>query len=133
MQAFPLSPDGEFAASLSQCRQAAMELHYWLHESEYFTPLFGPQLDIVCWIVNSDSASRASELSNQVFDAAYQRDLHLAVASVPHSMCTALQCIDNWDQDNVTVLRACVMKPEHLEHMNTLTEMLTDVVKDVLG
>ncbi len=133
MQAFPLSLDGEFAASLSQCRQAAMEFHYWLHESEYFTPLFGPQLDIVCWIVNSESASQASELSQKVFDEAFKRELHLAVASAPHSMCAALQCIEDWDQDHVIVLRACVMKPEHLEHMGLINIMLTEVVKDVLG
>ncbi|MFK8032308.1 MAG: aspartate aminotransferase family protein [Gammaproteobacteria bacterium] len=132
MEAFPLSRDGEFAAALSQCRQAAMEFHYWLHESEHFTPLFGPQLDIVCWIVNSASASRSSELSQLVFDEAAKKDLHLAVASVPYGMCTALQTIQDWDQDHVNVLRACVMKPEHLDHMASITKILSGVVKDVL-
>lgn len=132
MQAFPLSTDGEFAAALSQCRQAAMEFHYWLHESVYFTPLFGPQLDIVCWAVNAPSASRVSELSQRVFDEAAKHDLHLAVASVPRSMCVALQCIEDWDQDTVTVLRACVMKPEHLTHMDSITTLLDRVVRAVL-
>ncbi len=133
LQAFPLTGEGAFAASLSQCRQAAMEFHYWLHESEYFTPLFGPQLDIVCWIVNATSASRASELSQLVFDEAAKQELHLAVASVPHNMCVALQCIEEWDQNHVTVLRACIMKPEHLEHMTTITGMLNRVVESVVA
>ena len=132
MRAFPLTMDGAFAAALSQCRQAAMEFHYWLHEHEHFTPLFGPQLDIVCWIVNADSASRVSELSQQVFDEAAKKELHLAVASVPHSMCTALQSIENWDQDSVTVLRACVMKPEHLNYMSQITRLLEEAVRTVL-
>lgn len=124
-QTFPLTPDGEFAASLTQCRQAAMAFHYWLHESEHFTPLFGPELDIVCWIVNAPSASAASTLSQRVFDEAAKLDLHLAVATVPYEMCTALQCIDDWDQQEVSVLRACVMKPEHYEHMEAITALLT--------
>ena len=131
-QAFPLTREGAFAASISQCRQAAMEFHYWLHESEHFTPLFGPQLDIVCWIVNAPSASQASALSQRVFDETAKVDLHLAVASVPHSMCAALQCIEDWDQDYVTVLRACVMKPEHLAHLGAITKKLASVTRDVL-
>ncbi|MEM7081393.1 MAG: aminotransferase class V-fold PLP-dependent enzyme [Pseudomonadota bacterium] len=131
-EAFPLTPEGEFAASLTQCRQAAMTFYQWLHDSARFTPLFGPQLDIVCWAVDAPSASEASKRANQVFDQAAKHDLHLAVASVPKSMCSALQCIDDWDQDSVSVLRACVMKPEHLDYLDVITRRLDKATVEVL-
>ena len=124
-QLLPMSTDGEFAAGLQQGRQAALNLYQWLHETEGFTPLFGPQLDIVCWAVDGLSASQSSAHAKRLFDVAADKfDLHLAVASIPRHMCVAVQSIQDWDQDHLYCLRACAMKPEHIDALPEIQKRL---------
>lgn len=131
MQALPLDRGGEFGSQLMQCRQAAMNFYQWLHENDNFTPLFGPQLDIVCWASTATTASETSRRSRELFDLAARYDVHLAVASVPKAMCVSLQGIQDWDQDHVDCLRACVMKPEHLGALAALCDKLNAAVAEL--
>jgi len=131
MQALPLEHGAEFADQLMKCRQAAMNFYHWLHEHSSFTPLFGPQLDIVCWASTARTASETSRRTRELFNLAAQYDVHLAVASVPKSMCVALQGIHEWDQDHVDCLRACVMKPEHLSAMELICDKLNAAVAEL--
>ncbi|NNF17049.1 MAG: aspartate aminotransferase family protein [Gammaproteobacteria bacterium] len=124
MQMLPPHRHSEFAQQLQQCRQTAMQFYQWLHNSADFTPLFGPQLDIVLWAATAQSASATSRRSRQLFEIAAALDLHLAVATVPRAMCVSLQGIQDWDQDHVECLRACVMKPEHHEWLPEITARL---------
>lgn len=120
----PLTPGGEFATGLSSCRQAALRLHESLADDSRVTPLFEPDLDIVTWAVRATSARESSAAARQVFAASAEEQLHLALARFPRSMLDGSSPVPEWDEDEITCLRACVMKPEHLAWMPTIVDRL---------
>lgn len=124
MQMFPLERGGRFAAMLEDCREAALALYRHLEAGDAFRPLFEPELDIVCWAVPARTASASSARARAVFDAAARHDLHLAMARFPRAMCEAAGAVDEWDEDHLTCLRACVMKPEHRQWMPQILDRL---------
>ncbi|MFG0332600.1 MAG: pyridoxal-dependent decarboxylase, partial [Maioricimonas sp. JB049] len=123
-QLLPLDPAGEFAAGLQQGREAALELHAWLTEDSRFVPLLRPELDIVIWAVRSKTASESSRRAREFFESAEKQDVHLALASFPRAMVEATGAVDDWDEDAVLCLRACMMKPEHQEWMSRIVGRL---------
>jgi glutamate/tyrosine decarboxylase-like PLP-dependent enzyme len=133
MRLFPLEPGGDFALGLESCRDAALLLYDFLERDPRVAPLAAPELDIVVWAVRAGSASESSKLARQVFDAASERDLHLALATVPRSMLEAAAPVQRWDAPEITCLRACVMKPEHREWMPQILKRLEQAVAPVFG
>lgn len=130
-RALPLETGGEFAGSLDSCREAALELYGWLQEHSHFVPLFAPDLDIVVWAVRGATASSSNRAAREIFEATAERDLHLALATFPRSMCEPVGAIVDWDGDELCCLRACAMKPEHKEWMGEILARLgaaTDAV-----
>jgi tyrosine decarboxylase / aspartate 1-decarboxylase len=125
MEMFPLVKNGEFARSLSNCREAAFKLHSLICEDKAFIPLFEPELDIVIWAPKAKSLSEISRLSNGFFHrAAEQYNLHLALFNYPARLLNS-----NWDTiekdaEMVTCLRSCLMKPEHLEFIDGMWDIL---------
>jgi len=115
MRMLPLERGGEFARSLEACRAGALALYETLHGDERCVPLAVPELDILVWALRAHSASEASARARAVFDAAARRDLHLALASFPRAMAEPVHPVEAWDDEHITCLRACVMKPEHRE------------------
>jgi tyrosine decarboxylase / aspartate 1-decarboxylase len=113
LQLLPLEAGGEFARGLEAGRAAAVALHEQLAATARFAPLFPPELDIVVWAVRGRSSSAASARARRIFEAAAERDLHLAVATFPRRMAEACAPVEKWDRDEIVCLRACVMKPEH--------------------
>lgn len=128
----PLERGGAFAAMLARGREAAVEFHRGLEHDPRFAPLFPPQLDIVVWTVAAGSASEASRRARRIFEAAAERDLHLALAELPRSLCEASATVDTWDADSVTCLRACLMKPEHRDWLPVIRERLDAAAGAVL-
>ncbi len=124
MRAMPLNRGGEFARSLERCRQAALALHAGLLERGHAAPLFEPELDIVTWALPAATASESSRRAHAMFDQAAAHDLHLAVAEFPRRLCEASGAIEQWDQDSLSCLRACVMKPDHLDWIPRILERL---------
>jgi hypothetical protein len=74
--------------------------------------------------VRAGSASESSTRARAIFDAAAGRDLHLALATFPRAMLAAAAPVRDWDRDEITCLRACVMKPEHREWMEEILRRL---------
>jgi glutamate/tyrosine decarboxylase-like PLP-dependent enzyme len=124
MRMLPLVRNGEFAKSLESCRSAALKLYEALQKEDRFAPLFPPELDIVVWAVRARSASESSARAREIFDAAAENDLHLALATFPREMVEAVKPVTEWDSENITCLRACVMKPEHLEWLPEILKRL---------
>jgi len=124
MRMLPLVSNGEFAKSLESCRNAALKLYDALQKEERFAPLFPPELDIVVWAVRARSANESSARAREIFDAAAKNDLHLALATFPREMVEAVKPVAVWNSENITCLRACVMKPEHLEWMPEILKRL---------
>ena len=109
----PLEAGGEFAAGLSDCRAAALDVHAALAADRRFVTAFPPELDIVVWIPRADTASAASVRSRRIFDEAARRGLHLALAELPSDFFELEEAGILRDRETVTCLRSVLMKPEH--------------------
>jgi tyrosine decarboxylase / aspartate 1-decarboxylase len=133
LRMLPLVRGGVFARGLEAGRDAALELHRTLAADPRFAPLSPPQLDIVVWAVRARSASVASAQARAIFDAAAARDLHLALATFPRALLDAANPVADWDAEEITCLRACVMKPEHQAWMGAILERLDAAAQAVLG
>jgi tyrosine decarboxylase / aspartate 1-decarboxylase len=129
MRMLPLVTNGDFAKSLESCRNAALKLYEALRKEERFAPLFPPEVDIVVWAVRDRSASESSAHARKIFDAAAKDDLHLALATFPREMVEAVEPVKIWDSENITCLRACVMKPEHLEWLPEILKRLRSSIR----
>ncbi|KAA3633509.1 MAG: aminotransferase class V-fold PLP-dependent enzyme, partial [Proteobacteria bacterium] len=124
LRLLPLERGGEFAGMLGSCRDAAIALHRHLDEHRRFVPLFAPELDIVVWAIEEDSASASSKRARELFDAAARQELHLALASFPRAQCESAAPVSSWDEEQLVCVRACVMKPEHRAWMPRIIERL---------
>jgi glutamate/tyrosine decarboxylase-like PLP-dependent enzyme len=116
----PLEPGGAFARGLAASHQAALRLHGLLGADPRFATLAPPELDIVCWGVRAPSATAASQAARAAFEEAARRDLHLALVTLPRGLVEPWWPEVEWDQDVLTCLRSCLMKPEHGEWLDRI-------------
>ena len=121
----PLVHQGEFAGDLAKSRRAALEMYRRIQADNRFRTLFEPELDIVVWAPAADRVSRISERSLHLFHAAAEENLHLATFQFPTRLIG-----DKWDgvemdQENVTLLRSCLMKPEHEDWLDRIWAILS--------
>jgi glutamate/tyrosine decarboxylase-like PLP-dependent enzyme len=131
LRMFPLTPGGTFAKNLERCRQAALSLYDKIRNDPRFLPAFEPELDIVVWAPRATKASQISQLSQQVFTEAAERNLHLAVANFPKALLEQSWDI-KWDQEQVACLRSCLMKAEHLEWVESIWQILDQCADQVM-
>ncbi len=87
-----------------------------------------PQLDIVVWKVKAASAEESSDLARKVFDAAAQRNLHLALVQLPRYWFDG-----DAGAETVTCLRSVLMKPEHEAWLPRIWNELDAAAREVLG
>jgi glutamate/tyrosine decarboxylase-like PLP-dependent enzyme len=139
-QLLPLTPGGEFARGLAQGRAAALELDKRLREdrAERFQSLAPgtPQLDIVVWKLNADTAEKASELAQRIFVACAARDLYLALVELPvawFAPTAGVDAAESQTSGTVTCLRSVLMKPEHEAWMDRIWERFSAGCAEVLG
>ena len=105
-------------------------LHAGIAADRRFVPLAAPELDIVVWAVRAESAHAASAAARKIFAAAAEHGLYLALASFPRAMFEGLAPVERWNEENLTCLRACVMKPEHREWVPELLGRLQRAMAD---
>ena len=113
----PLSPGGDFARGLSDCRAAALALHAKIAGDSRFTAGFEPELDIVVWLARGKNAADSSARARRIFQEAGRRDLHLALAELPG-------VFFGLEAERVTCLRSVLMKPEHRAWVDRIWETL---------
>ena len=123
-QMFPLQKGGEFAAMLEANRTAGLEFYNRLADDARFLTVFEPELDIVIWSPRGKSASEISELSRAIFNKGAELGLHMALTTQPRSLLEHWWSDVEWDADSVQMLRACLMKPEHLQWLDRIYETL---------
>jgi tyrosine decarboxylase / aspartate 1-decarboxylase len=128
---FPLEKGGVFASNLEKSREAAVRFHTMLEEDDRFLAPFPPELDIVIYAPKADKVSDCSKLSQRIFKLAAERNLHLALANLPRKLLEPNFTGLEWDQDKMTCLRSCLMKPEHLEWLDQIYSILSQCVNDV--
>ena len=127
----PLVPRGEFAERLARSRSAALALHEKIKADGRFVEASAPELDIVVFAPRATSISEMSAKSRAVFAAAAQQGLHLAVADLPVKFFSSLQPGVRLDRETVTCLRSVLMKPEHLDWVDRIWQILaTDASQD---
>ena len=122
---------GEFAKGLERCREAALEFHRRLVGDQRFVAGFFPELDIVIFAPRADKLSAASALSRKIFEAAAERNLHLAVAELPLEFFGQGTGLSRRSV-NLTCLRSVLMKPEHLEWIGKIWEILSESTDEIL-
>lgn len=128
----PLVEGGEFAEGLERGRKAALALFEKLRADARFVTAFAPELDIVVFAPRGASVSETSALSRKVFEAAAKRDLHLAVAELPLHFWEANLGAMKRDRKTLTCLRSVLMKPEHLDWVERIWQLLTVAVAEAL-
>lgn len=122
----PLVKGGEFARGLAKGRKAALALHERLRKDERFVAGMSPELDIVVFAPRAGSVSESSALSRAIFSEAAKRNLHLALAELPVQFFPGLlpDGLASQTEETVTCLRCVLMKPEHLDWMERIWEVL---------
>jgi tyrosine decarboxylase/aspartate 1-decarboxylase len=120
----PLEAGGAFGQRLDRSLEAARRLHAALSRDERFVCVFAPQLDIVVWTLRASSASEASRLARERLEAAERNGLYLALAELPARFFARSAPHMKRDRETVTCLRSVLMKPEHLDWIDSIVELL---------
>ncbi len=120
----PLAPAGEFARGLGQCREAALRMYERIEGDRRFVSAFQPELDILVWGVRAGSVAESSRQAQAIFDEAAKRDLHLALVQLPVGLFPGNAWPDAASASTVTCLRSVLMKPEHLDWVDRIWEIL---------
>ncbi len=126
----PLKKGGEFAKGLEQCREAALGLYQKLAADSRFIAAFPPDLDIVVFAPLADSVTASSAMSRRIFKAAAKKNLHLAIAELPVAFFEGNWGASKPDRTNLTCLRSVLMKPEHLEWLDRIWELLSQATDE---
>lgn len=129
----PLKKGGEFARGLERGRKAALILFEKLREDKRFVTAFPPELDILVFAPRAISVSESSVLSRKIFETAAKRDLHLAIAELPVRFWEANLGAMQRDGETITCLRSVLMKPEHLDWVERIWDLLSLSTDEVLG
>ncbi len=127
MKYFPIIPRGEFAFGLEHCHSAALKLYEHIENDIASISLFKPEFDIVVWAPRESKLSSISAKSNDVFEKAAKKGVHLALIKIPQKLLS-----DQWDniekdQEYVTCLRSCLMKHDHINWVDQIWETIKDV------
>jgi glutamate/tyrosine decarboxylase-like PLP-dependent enzyme len=127
LQAFPLRPETGFGAVLGRTRHAAVQWARMLADSGRFHLVVPPALDIVTFFPSHalTTARDISEASEAIFakvEARPERPVYLAKLQVRRELLEVRYPAIVWDQPVMTVLRSCLMKPEHADWLPVLHE-----------
>jgi tyrosine decarboxylase / aspartate 1-decarboxylase len=128
----PLVRGGKFAEMLDHSRKAALTLYERLRSDDRFVTASAPELDIVVWTASAALVSEASVKARLIFEEAARRNLHLALAELPADMFDLAAAGMARDRDTITCLRSVLMKPEHLEWIDRIWELLGQAPDAVL-
>jgi glutamate/tyrosine decarboxylase-like PLP-dependent enzyme len=129
----PLERGGEFAGRLAAGREAALALYEKVAADERFRTIFRPTLDILVWAPVGTSASQISRRTGAIFEAAAAQNLHLAIYKCPVSLLDKHWEGVDFDQDSVSCLRSCLMKPEQVHWVDQIWDLLDGIVEKVLA
>jgi tyrosine decarboxylase/aspartate 1-decarboxylase len=120
----PLVRGGEFAGGLERGREAALQFFRAIESDGKFTAAFAPELDILVFVPKGDSIGKISAESRRIFEATARKGLHLAVAELPVKLWSNLE--PESGRATLTCLRSVLMKPEHVEWVGRIVEILND-------
>jgi glutamate/tyrosine decarboxylase-like PLP-dependent enzyme len=120
----PLVKHGDFAQRLERSRSAALAFYEKVTSDDRFVTAFAPELDILVFAPQGQSLTEISAKSRAIFAVAAERGLHLAVADLPATFFSSLAPSVRRDRETITCLRSVLMKPEHLDWIDRIWEIL---------
>ncbi len=129
LRLLPLTRQG-LGSVLAKTREAALHFHKLLTQSETFTPIHTPELDITGYfkIPEQKRTSEVSRLSNRVFNRGVKenpdKQYHVSLYKIPAAQFTDKFPSYKADTDQVTILRSVFMKEEHLEFVDEYASRL---------
>lgn len=127
MQLLPLVQGGEFAKEISSSCDAAMNLYHKIRASEHDLTVIEPETNIVIWAPKAKTASEISALSQQKFDQAAAQGLHLATIRIDSALLNHHWRDVDFDEDTVTCLRSCLMKAEHIDWVDHIWQIYSNL------
>jgi len=119
-----LTVGGEFAVNLARSRRAALKLYEKIGADSRFRTIFPPELDILVWAPAGKCASQISQRSEEFFRATQKQNLHLATFKYPAALLRRRWAEVDFDQETVTCLRSCLLKPEHEAWVDRIWEIM---------
>lgn len=137
LQVFPLEQDNGFGNILKKTRQAGLNFSQKIKESENYILLIEPELDIVCYFpktkdMSSESISNLTEKIFNYLENHKTKPLYLAKLKVNKNIGTYQENI-NWNTEDMTILRSCLMKPEHLDFVDEIMNRLELAYKEIVN
>jgi tyrosine decarboxylase/aspartate 1-decarboxylase len=122
---FPLVKAGAFSERINSSHNAAIQLYEKIIADKRFMALQQPEIDIVIWATRQKSVSEINKISKDIFEKAASKNLHLALLNYPVRLLP-----DHWqaikkDEEYVSCLRSCLMKPEHESWVNEIWKIVT--------
>jgi len=122
----PLINGGVFSKRISSSHNAALQLHKKIVTDKRFVALQEPETDIVIWAPKKQSISEINRVSKEIFQKAAARNLHLALLNYPVRLLPHAWSAIQKNEEDVTCLRSCLMKPEHEAWIDRIWEIITD-------
>ena len=125
-------PPGIGRAVPGWSRSAALRLYEKLQgDARVLTP-FAPDLDILVWTLKGPSVSVACGMARSIFEEAAKHNLHLALVDLPVDFFDTAGANMERDRETVTCVRSVLMKPEHLEWVDPIWDILDKVTGQVV-
>jgi glutamate/tyrosine decarboxylase-like PLP-dependent enzyme len=124
LRCFPLAAEGGLGAILRKARGAALRWADLINESEQLRLVAEPSLDIIAFFATAGrkNAADISALTHRLFaDLMNAADdpIYLAKLQLKPGLLARYADLE-WDQPVLTVLRSCLMKPEHFDYVPRL-------------
>lgn len=123
---FPLVKNGAFSERINSSQNAAIQLHKKIIADKRFIALLQPEIDIVIWATREKSISEINKTSKDIFEKAATKNLHLALLNYPVRLLTSHWRAIKKDEEYVTCLRSCLMKPEHEGWVDEIWKIVTE-------
>jgi glutamate/tyrosine decarboxylase-like PLP-dependent enzyme len=138
LRCFPLSATEGMGPILQATRRAALNFAARLTERPSWHLVTPPELDIVTYWSDAAglSASAISRETDRIFQTLMTdpaEPLYLAKFTVPRSLLAPSAPEIAWDQETVTVLRSCLMKPEQAAWGDRLVDRLDRATSPTTG
>lgn len=128
LECFPLKEKEGFGPILAKCRQAALSGYSLIVESEKLKAYKKPELDILTYFPINESTNNVSEisaLSKKVFETGMKdQSFYLSLFKVPSSIFTRMHPGFTADEDQVTILRSVLMRPEQADFVVELVKRI---------
>jgi len=126
---FPLVKGGTFSKRINSSHNAAVKLYNKIAADKRFIPLQQPEIDIVIWAANKKLVSEISKSSKEIFEKAASKNLHLALLNYPVRLLPKHWNGIEKDEQYVTCLRSCLLKPEHEDWVDEIWAIVTDCLE----